>query len=116
MAINEADFQREWGVSHCSVEPRTLQEVLEWLDDTASVPEAEAYRHIDRSVMYDVLADLADRVFLDIRSDYFTASESLYRHQLKDLGGRAMIGVMIAEDDSRTVLESTSLQELVPVS
>lgn len=102
------DFNRNLGLTHCDVEPQTVEDVVNWLDDASAVPEAEVYRELDVSVMRDILEETAEKLYLDVRSGYYTVQESLYRHQSRQLGRQTIFAVRIAEDNSREVLEPNS--------
>lgn len=109
---NGSDLQHRYPLQHASRLPRTQGELTDWLDDTAALPEAEVYRFVKPELAHEIRQDAAERMYLDVRSDFYTAEEALERYQLRQAGiGRFC--VIEAVDGSRRTVQPLSEQPSV---
>lgn len=60
--------------------PESKEAVQGWLDDTGVLPDAEANRYVNVELFQEILRDAAERIFLDVRGDYYDVSEATEMH------------------------------------
>lgn len=94
-------------IRHSSLVPESPEALKGWLDDTGAIPEAEVYRFLDEEMFDSVLRDAAERIYLDVRGDYYSASEATEMYLRRQSEGRLGSYAVRISGEERHVVVTT---------